>query len=181
MELKKKQKNNKTFLKKEKKGKKGSLKDIGLILKIPKKKRKGFTRFLLRKFINTMMYEGKEEKSERILFSAFSIIHSHEKKNPMQVFFQALKNSKVYVEVCSVRKGGASYQIPIPCKEVRGISLSMKWIIEMARKKKAYLFKESVCSALLEASKNLGDSVKKRDLLHATALKNRSLTHYRWF
>lgn len=186
MELKKKQKNTKVVLHRKKKvflqkNKKVRRKENSLSFKKIIRKQKGFRRFLVRKFINNMMYQGKEEKSERIFLSSFSSISSDEKKNPMQVFFQALKNSKVYVEVTSVRKGGATYQIPIPCKEIRGISLSMKWIVEMARKRKAYSFKDSLSSALLEAAKNLGECVKKRDLLHGTALKNRSLTHYRWF
>jgi small subunit ribosomal protein S7 len=145
------------------------------------KKRKLFLRFLLRKFINNMILKGKEEKSERLLLSSFSSIYEREKKNPLLLFYQALRNSKPYVEVCSVRKGGASYQIPIPCKEIRGISLSMKGILNVARKGKAYSFSESLTSAFFEAAKNLGESVKKRDLIHGTALKNRSLTHYRWF
>jgi small subunit ribosomal protein S7 len=176
MVLKKKYKNTKNFLKKNTKHK------INIVnLKEAQKKTKVWIRFLIRKFINNMMYKGKEEKSERLFLSSFLHIYKIEKKNPMLVFFQALRNSKPYVEICSVRKGGATYQIPIPCKEIRGISLSMKWILEVARKKKAYTFVESLSSAFLEASKNLGESVKRRDLIHGTALKNRSLTHYRWF
>ena len=175
---KKEQTQKKFYVKEERKKKKGKP-SIFLVSRVCKRKK--FLRFLLRKFVNNMMVKGKEEKSEKILLSSFSTLYAKEKKNPLYVFYQSLKNSKPYVEVCSVRKGGASYQIPIPCRESRGISLSMKWILEVARKRKAYSFKESLSSAFLESANSLSDSVKKRDLLHGTALKNRSLTHYRWF
>lgn len=139
------------------------------------------SRYLLRKFINHLMVDGKKEKAEKILFSCFFEISEKEKKNPFFIFLQAIKNSKPFLEVRSVRRGGATYQIPIPCLEKRGTSLSMKWILESARKKKGNSFSKNLSSVLLESSKNLGESVKKRELLHSVALKNRSFTHFRWF
>ena len=77
-----------------------------------------------------------------------------------------------------MRRGGATYQIPVPLKEKRGISLAMKWILQAARKKKGS-FEKSLSYILLEASKNQGESVKKKESIHLVALKNRSLTQQR--
>lgn len=140
-----------------------------------------YSRYILRKFINHLMVDGKKEKAEKILLSSFSALYQKEKKDPVFIFLQAIENSKPFVEVRSVRRGGATYQIPIPCPEKRGISLSMKFILESARKKKGEDFSKNLSTILLESSKNLGESVKKRELLHTVALKNRSFTHFRWF
>lgn len=140
-----------------------------------------YLNYLIRKFINHLMYDGKKEKAEKIFSSCFFELWNKEKKDPFFIFLQALENSKPYVEIRSVRRGGATYQIPIPCQEKRGISLSMKSIVETARKKGGDSFAKNLATVLLESSKNLGESVKKRQALHLLALKNRSFTHFRWF
>lgn len=136
--------------------------------------------YIARKFVNLLMMDGKKIKAERLLQNALLVVKKRESVDPMQVFLKALSCCKPSVEIRSVRRGGASYQIPVPLKEYRGISLSMKWIIQVARKRKGP-FHMNLAVTLLEASKNQGDSVKKKDSIHMIALKNRSLTHFRWF
>lgn len=143
-------------------------------------KNKESIHYLIRKFINHLMISGKKAKAENMFEKSLLFIKEKEKKNPIYVFFCALEHSKPCVEVRSVRRGGATYQIPVPLKEKRGISLAMKWILQAARKKKGS-FERNLSNVLLEASKNQGDSVKKKESIHLIALKNRSLTHFRWF
>lgn len=140
-----------------------------------------YSHYLIRRFINHLMVGGKKEKAEKIFFSCFFDLYAKEKRNPFLIFLEAIENSKPFIEVRSVRRGGATYQIPIPCKDERATSLGMKWILDCARKKRGNHFSKDLSSVLLDASKSLGESVKKRDLLHTTALKNRSFTHFRWF
>ena len=138
------------------------------------------SQYILRKFVNLLMINGKKIKAEKILQNALLVVKKRESADPMQVFLRALSSCKPSVEIRSVRRGGASYQIPVPLKEYRGLSLSMKWIIQAARKRKGPFYL-NLAVTLLEAAKNQGDSVKKKDSLHMIALKNRSLTHFRWF
>ncbi len=126
------------------------------------------------------MKDGKKNKAEKIFFTSLVLLREKENKNPFFVFLLALKNSLPYVEVRSIRRGGATYQIPVPLYEHRALSLAMKWILQCARKKGKSM-SVSLSQSILEASKNQGDSVKKREALHALALKNRSLSHFRWF
>lgn len=136
--------------------------------------------YLTRKFVNHLMIDGKKEKAEKIFLESLNFIYKKEKKEGMAIFFQALENSKPLIEVRSVRRGGATYQVPVPLKEKRSLSLGMKWLINIARKKEGSV-SSNLSMALLEASKNQGDCVKKREALHMIALKNRSFTHFRWF
>lgn len=142
--------------------------------------RKKKAQYLTRKFVNHLMVDGKKEKAEKIFLDSLNFIYKKEKKDGMTIFFTALEKSKPLVEVRSVRRGGATYQVPVPLKEKRSLSLGMKWLIETARKKGGS-FSLNLCLALIEASKNQGDCVKKRDSVHSIALKNRSFTHFRWF
>lgn len=136
--------------------------------------------YLIRKFVNHLMLSGKKEKAEKIFLTSLHSIQQVEKEKPLIIFLKALENSKPAVEIRSVRRGGATYQIPVPLREKRGISLAIKWLIQASRKKKAS-FSENLSSAFVEASKNLGESVKKKESIHLIALKNRSFTHFRWF
>jgi len=142
--------------------------------------KKNYVQYVFKKFINHLMICGKKTKAESLLQKSLFYIKQKENRNPISVFLFAIEYSKPCVEVRSVRRGGATYQIPVPLKERRGISLAMKWILQAARKKKGSLEK-NLSSILIEASKNQGDSVKKKESVHLIALKNRSLTHFRWF
>lgn len=136
--------------------------------------------YITRKFVNHLMKSGKKEKAEKIFLGSLNFIYQKEKKEGITVFLKALDNSKPLVEVRSVRRGGATYQVPIPLKEKRSLSLGMKWLIDASRKKSGPVAL-NLSSTLIEASKNQGDCVKKKDALHIIALKNRSFTHFRWF
>ena len=136
--------------------------------------------FLIGKFINHLMVSGKKEGAERIFTEFIWHIYRRENKRGLVIFLKALENTKPTIDIRSVRRGGASYQIPVPLKEKRSISMSIKWLIEVARKKGNNL-SLNLCNTFLEAARNQGDAVKKREALHSIALKNRSLTHFRWF
>lgn len=136
--------------------------------------------YLVRKFVNHIMIDGKKTKAETAFGKSLFFVKLKERQNPVIIFLKALNFSKPSVEVRSVRRGGATYQIPVPLREKRAISLSMKWILQAARKKEG-LFPLNLANILVEASKNQGESVKKKESTHLTALKNRSLTHFRWF
>lgn len=136
--------------------------------------------YLVRKFVNHIMIDGKKTKAEYAFGKSLFFVKLKERQNPVVIFLKALNFSKPSVEVRSVRRGGATYQIPVPLREKRSISLSMKWILQAARKKEGF-FPLNLANVLVEASKNQGESVKKKESIHLTALKNRSLTHFRWF
>lgn len=136
--------------------------------------------FLTRKFINHLMSSGEKNKAEKIFLATLTFIRQKEDKNPFFIFLLALQNSLPFVEVRSVRRGGATYQIPVPLSEQRALSLAMKWILQSARKKGKSM-SVNLSQILIEASHNQGECIKKREALHLLALKNRSLSHYRWF
>ena len=60
------------------------------------------------KFVNVLMTRGKKSVAERIVYGALDAIKSKSGKDPIEVFSQAVQNSKPMVEVKSRRVGGAS-------------------------------------------------------------------------
>lgn len=137
--------------------------------------------YLVRKFINHLMLDGKKLAAEKIFKKVLLDLQKNERQLSLKIFLQAIENVKPLVEIRSVRRGGATYQIPIPLEEKRSISLGIKWLIDSARKRRNSNMVANLSLVISEAAKNLGESVKKKESIHQIALKNRSLTHYRWF
>src|SRR5436190_22683353 len=87
------------------------------------------------KFINVLMSRGKKSVAERILYGAFESISKKGGKEPLEVFNQALANSRPTVEVKSRRVGGANFQVPGEVRPVRRMALAMRWRRDSARKR----------------------------------------------
>jgi len=132
------------------------------------------------KFINHVMKEGKKEKAKKIVYGAFDIIKEKTKKDPLEIFDLAIKNSRPLLEVRPKRVGGATYQVPRPVPIERGTTLAMRWILEAARSKKGKSMKEKLFEELIEAAENKGAAVKKKEDVHRMAEANRAFAHFAW-
>ncbi|MFQ5933642.1 MAG: 30S ribosomal protein S7 [Dehalococcoidia bacterium] len=134
----------------------------------------------LGRFINKVMMGGKKTKAEKIVYSAFDRIESSEKRNPLEVFDQAIRNTTPLLEVKPRRVGGATYQVPIEVRSDRSLALAMRWIIGASRARTGRPMSERLADELVEASKGQGAAVKRREDLHRMAEANRAFAHYRW-
>ena len=139
-----------------------------------------FGDFVLAKFMNSLMYEGKKSAAERIVYGALDRIESRAKRDPMQVFHEALDNVKPAIEVRSRRVGGATYQVPVEVRTDRRQALAIRWIITAARGRNENTMEERLSAELLDAANNRGTAVKKREDTHRMAEANRAFSHYRW-
>jgi small subunit ribosomal protein S7 len=139
-----------------------------------------FGDFVLSKFMNSLMYEGKKSAAERIVYGALDRIEGRAKRDPMQIFHEALDNVKPAIEVRSRRVGGATYQVPVEVRTDRRQALAIRWIITAARGRNENTMEERLSGELLDAANNRGTAVKKREDTHRMAEANRAFSHYRW-
>jgi small subunit ribosomal protein S7 len=139
-----------------------------------------FGSVVVTKFINAAMYEGKKSIVERILHSAFNLIHKRSSKPGLEVFEGALDNVRPSVELKSRRVGGATYQVPVEVRFDRAQALAIRWIISYARKRSEKTMEAKLAGELLDAYNGRGGSIKKRDDTHKMAEANKAFAHYRW-
>ena len=132
------------------------------------------------KFVNVVMLHGKKAVAEGIVYGAFEFIQKNAKKEPLDVFQQALTNCKPVVEVKSRRVGGANYQVPVEVRPSRRVALGMRWIREAAKKRSEKSIKDRLANELLEAADGKGGAVKKRDEVHRMAEANKAFSHFRF-
>jgi small subunit ribosomal protein S7 len=131
------------------------------------------------KFVNLMMVDGKKSVAESVMYEALSIVEQ-KKGSAVDVFKAALENVGPAVEVKSRRVGGANYQVPVEVRPQRREGLSMRWLIEAARKRSEKGMKARLAAEFLDAVENRGAAVKKKDDTHRMAEANKAFAHFRW-
>lgn len=135
----------------------------------------------LQKFINNVMQSGKKETARKVVYGALDIIKEKTSNpNPLEVFDTAIKNSSPMVEVRSRRIGGANYQVPREVRPERRLALSIRWIIGAARSGKGKPMSQKLADEIINASKNEGSAVKKKDDTHKMAEANKAFAHFAW-
>jgi small subunit ribosomal protein S7 len=130
--------------------------------------------------INKIMQRGKKSTAERIVYHALDIVAQKSKREPVEVFEQAIRNASPVVEVRPRRVGGATYQVPMEVPQVRRVSLAMRWILNAARARTGRPIAERLAAELMDAANNTGVAVKRREDTHRMAEANRAFAHYRW-
>lgn len=136
--------------------------------------------YVLAKFINCIMLQGKKSVAERIVYGALSQIQSKINRDAIEFFHDALENTKPSVEVRSRRVGGATYQVPVEVRRVRSQALAIRWVIQAAAKRSEKTMMARLAAELLDAEQNRGAAVKKREDTHRMADANKAFAHFRW-
>lgn len=148
----------------------------------PVKKRKinpdpKYQSILVAKFVNKIMKKGKKNLAYNIVYKAFNIISEKTKKEPLEVFEQAIRNASPSLEVRSRRIGGATYQIPVEVRGDRKLTLASRWIIKASRTKKGQTMWQKLAEEIIAAYNNTGEAIASKDKLHKSAEANRAFAH----
>ena len=101
-------------------------------------------------------------------------------EDPKTVFEQAMRNVMPVLEVRPRRVGGATYQIPLEVRPARQTSLAMRWILTAARARAGRPMAERLAVEIMDAYREQGSAIKKRDDTHRMAEANKAFVHYRW-
>lgn len=134
---------------------------------------------LVTKFVNCMMNHGKKAAAEKAFYGAMDVIAA-QGSEPIDIFKDAVENSKPMLEVKSRRVGGSNYQVPIEIRPERRQALAIRWLIEFARKRSGKSMKERLAAEFVDAANKRGATIKRREDVHKMAEANKAFAHYRW-
>ena len=135
---------------------------------------------VLSKFINFVMYDGKKDTAQNIIYKALDQIKKKTNGDPIKTFNDAISNIRPNLEVRSRRVGGATYQVPVEVKTKRSQTLALRWLLEATRKRKDKTMSAKLFNELMDASQRKGAAIKKREDTHKMAESNKAFAHYRW-
>lgn len=130
-------------------------------------------------FINRVIKNGKKSVATSLVYDAFELIEERTKRNPFEVFEQAMKNVSPMMEVKPRRVGGATYQIPMEVPSTRRFALASRWILQASKARSGRSFAEKLAGELIDASNNGGAAMRKKEDTHKMAEANRAFSHFR--
>ena len=130
--------------------------------------------------VSRILQSGKKSLAQRIVYSALEIIATKTEENPVLVLEKAVKNVTPQVEVKSRRVGGSTYQVPIEIRAYRGTNISLKWITEFARARSGKSMAQKLSNEIIDASKESGNSIRRKEQTHNMAEANKAFAHFRY-
>ncbi|MBN1678944.1 MAG: 30S ribosomal protein S7 [Anaerolineae bacterium] len=131
-------------------------------------------------FVNRMMTGGKKSTARRVIYDAFEIMEERAKRDPVELFEQALRNATPILEVKPRRVGGSTYQVPVEVEPARALSLAMRWLLQGSRSRGGRSMAEKLAAEFMDAAQGQGSAIKKKEDTHRMAEANRAFAHYRW-
>lgn len=135
------------------------------------------------KFVNHLMYDGKKNTSYKIFYAALEIVGEKNKdaeKSALEIWKSALDKITPQVEVKSRRIGGATFQVPTEIRPDRKESVSMKNMINFARKRSGKSMAEKLATEIMDAYNEQGGAFKRKEDMHRMAEANRAFAHFRF-
>ncbi len=135
---------------------------------------------LVTQVINKVLLKGKKGAARRIVYTAMDLVERRTGGDPLPTLKRAIDNIRPQMEVRTRRVGGSSYQVPVEVRPRRAQTLSVRWLVEFARKRRENTMSESLANEILDAANRTGSAVKRREDIHKMAESNKAFAHYRW-
>jgi small subunit ribosomal protein S7 len=132
------------------------------------------------KFVNIVMHDGKRAVAERVMYDALRRAGRTARKEPLDVFEQALRNVTPLLEVKPRRVGGATYQVPIEIRPERRLALARRWLVRFARQRNGRSMAEKLAQEIVDAANSTGGAVRRKEETHRMAESNKAFSHFRY-
>ena len=141
-----------------------------------------YNNLVVAKCINVVMWDGKKEVAENIVYGALDKLKTLAKdgKDELALFLEAVDMLKPSVEVKGRRVGGATYQVPVEVRADRQQTLALRWLVMFARKRGERSMQERLFAELRDALNSTGGAFKKKIDTHKMAEANKAFAHFRW-
>ena len=140
-----------------------------------------YNNLVVAKCINVVMWDGKKEVAENIVYGAMEKLKNIAKDgDELTTFLEAVDALKPSVEVKGRRVGGATYQVPVEVRPARQQTMAVRWLVMFARKRGERTMTERLFGELRDALNGQGAAFKKKIDTHKMAEANKAFAHFRW-
>jgi small subunit ribosomal protein S7 len=135
---------------------------------------------LIELIVRQIMRQGKKSLAYKIMYETMTQVAETTQQDPLVIIEQAIRNATPLVEVKARRVGGSTYQVPLEVLPERGTALAIRWILDACRAKSGRPMTVKLTNEIIEASKNSGSAIRKRDEVHKMAEANKAFAKYRF-
>jgi small subunit ribosomal protein S7 len=151
-----------------------------LIKNHPLKEDFKYSSLIVSELINKVMLKGLKEKAARIVYSSFDELEKKFSTSPLTYLEQALENLRPKLETRTKKIGGANCQVPFEVESKRALTLSLRWLVEAARKRKNGSFSKCLSLEISDAFNKTGEAFKKKENIQKMAISNLAFSSYRF-
>lgn len=135
---------------------------------------------LVELIVRQIMRQGKKSLAYKIMYESMNQIAETTQQEPLVIIEQAIRNATPLVEVKARRVGGSTYQVPLEILPERGTALAIRWVLNACRNRAGRNMASKLTNELIDASKNSGNAIRKRDEVHKMAEANKAFAKYRF-
>jgi small subunit ribosomal protein S7 len=108
-------------------------------------------------FINYLMKKGNKQKGKQILQKTLQEIQLQTKQDGIVILEKAFQRSNPYFKLRTVKKSGAQGIRVIPLTLMEQERLSIKWLIDSARRSRGKTLSNKLARQIVGAAENNGD------------------------
>ncbi|XP_021960444.1 28S ribosomal protein S7, mitochondrial [Folsomia candida] len=146
---------------------------------------------LVAKFTNHIMRKGNKILARGLLENTFMEIkrvqlakyatNPNVELNPYKLLHQAVANSRPFLQTTPIKRGGHTYQVPIPIRPNASLAIALEWLINAGKEKDDDTrFWKQLAKEIIDAAEGVGKVIKRKQDLHRVCEANRAYAHYRW-
>ncbi|KAI5070437.1 hypothetical protein GOP47_0014780 [Adiantum capillus-veneris] len=99
--------------------------------------------------------------------------------NPLSVLRQAVRGVTPDVVTETKRVGGSTYRVPIEVVPAKGKALAIRWSLIACRKRSGRSMALRSSDELIDAARNSGSAIRKKEETHKVAEANKAFSHFR--
>lgn len=134
--------------------------------------------FIYNLFLTRILKKGKIQLAKKILDKTFYFLKEKTGQTPLVLIEKALRNGSPSVQLKSKRIGGGTYQIPILLNKFQALKLAIRWLLIFSKKRNGKNFATKLALEILDASKNSGSVIKRKEEIHKMAEANKTYLQF---
>nr|YP_010970024.1 ribosomal protein S7 [Taenitis blechnoides]YP_010970044.1 ribosomal protein S7 [Taenitis blechnoides]WNR49237.1 ribosomal protein S7 [Taenitis blechnoides]WNR49257.1 ribosomal protein S7 [Taenitis blechnoides] len=134
---------------------------------------------LVNMLVDRIMRNGKKSLAYQIFYQAMKRIRQKTNRNPLSVLRQAVRGITPDVVTETKRVGGSTYRVPVEVVPAEGKALAIRWSLIACRKRSGRSMALRSSDELMDAARNSGSAIRKKEETHKVAEANKAFAHFR--
>lgn len=133
------------------------------------------------KLINKLTTSGKKTQAEKIMLDCLTHLNQASRGNVLLIVHEAIELLRPSLAIVVRRIGRRYYQVPVPLKIRRQHTMALNWLLTVVKGNSKAIAAETLAEELLNTYfLKRSESLRQKEQLYQTVIKNRAFNHYRW-
>nr|YP_010403016.1 ribosomal protein S7 [Bolbitis x multipinna]UQV94824.1 ribosomal protein S7 [Bolbitis x multipinna] len=128
--------------------------------------------------VDRILKNGKKSLAYQIFYQAMKRIRKTN-RNPLSVLRQAVRGVTPDVVTETKRVGGSTYRVPVEVAPAEGKASAIRWSLIACRKRSGRSMALRSSDESMDAARNSGSAIRKREETHKVAEANKAFAHFR--